>query len=100
LRIFEKCTKFVHFNALDDQSHVLSFYVCKVSLTNRILTSSTQLDSSFQPVFIVHDTQYGTRENFSHTYNVSQKTSHLWLAITLPHVNRFWYVLAEMLRTK
>jgi len=24
-------------------------------------------------------------------YTVSQKTSHLWLAITLTHVHRFWY---------
>ena len=30
-------------------------------------------------------------------YTVSQKTSHLWLAITLMHVNGFWYFLAEML---
>jgi len=24
-----------------------------------------------------------------HNYTVSQKTSHLWLAITLPHMNKF-----------
>jgi len=30
-------------------------------------------------------------------YTVSQKTSHLWLAITLMHMNGFWYFLAEML---
>jgi len=30
-------------------------------------------------------------------YTVSQKTSHLWLAITLSYVNGFWYFLAEML---
>jgi len=29
-----------------------------------------------------------------------KKTSHLWLAITLMHVNGFWYVLAEMLPIK
>jgi len=34
-------------------------------------------------------------------YTVSQKkTSHLWLAITLTHVNGFWYFLAEMLPIK
>jgi len=33
-------------------------------------------------------------------YTVSQKTSHLWLAITLTHMNRFWYFLAEMLPIK
>jgi len=31
---------------------------------------------------------------------VSQKTSHLWLAITLTHMNGFWYFLAEMLPIK
>jgi len=25
------------------------------------------------------------------TYTVSQKTSHLWLAIILTHMNGFWY---------
>ena len=29
-----------------------------------------------------------------------KKTSHLWLAITLTHVNGFWYFLAEMLPIK
>jgi len=29
-----------------------------------------------------------------------KKTSHLWLAITLMHVNGFWYFLAEMLPIK
>ena len=29
-----------------------------------------------------------------------KKTSHLWLAITLTHMNGFWYVLAEMLPIK
>jgi len=38
------------------------------------------------------------QQNPLHT--VSQKTSHLWLAITLPHTNRFWYFLAEMLLIK
>jgi len=33
-------------------------------------------------------------------YTVSQKTSHLWLAITLTNVNGFWYFLAEMLPIK
>jgi len=35
-------------------------------------------------------------------YTVSQKTSHLWLAITLTvtHMNGFWYFLAEMLLIK
>jgi len=34
-------------------------------------------------------------------YTVSQKkTSHLWLAITLTHMNGFWYFLAEMLPMK
>jgi len=33
-------------------------------------------------------------------YTVSEKTSHLWLAITLTHVNGFWYFLAEMLPMK
>jgi len=33
-------------------------------------------------------------------YNVSQKTSHLWLAITLMHMNGCWYFLAEMLPIK
>ena len=32
-------------------------------------------------------------------YRVS-KTSHLWLAITLTHMNGFWYFLAEMLPIK
>jgi len=35
-----------------------------------------------------------------HTYTVSQKTSHLWLAITLTCMNGFWYFLAEMLPIK
>jgi len=30
-------------------------------------------------------------------YTVSQKTSHLWLAITLTYMNGFWYFSAEML---
>jgi len=29
-----------------------------------------------------------------------KKTSHLWLAITLMHMNGFWYLLAEMLPIK
>jgi len=29
-----------------------------------------------------------------------KKTSHLWLAITLTHMNGFWYFLAEMLPIK
>jgi len=29
-----------------------------------------------------------------------KKTSHLWLAITLTHMNGFWYFLAEMLLMK
>ena len=34
-------------------------------------------------------------------YTMSQKkTSHLWLAITLTHMNRFWYLLVEMLLLK
>jgi len=33
-------------------------------------------------------------------YTVSQKTSHLWLAITLTHMNGFWHFLAEMLLIK
>ena len=33
-------------------------------------------------------------------YTVSQKTSHRWLAITLRHMNGFWYFLAEMLPIK
>jgi len=33
-------------------------------------------------------------------YTVSQKTSHLWLAITLTHMNWFWHFLAEMLTIK
>ena len=33
-------------------------------------------------------------------YTVSQKTSHLWLAITLTHVNGFWYFFAQMLPIK
>jgi len=32
-----------------------------------------------------------------HHYTVSQKTFHLWIAITLRHGNGFWYFLAEML---
>jgi len=36
----------------------------------------------------------------SPNYTVSQKTSHLWLALTLMHVNGFWYFLAEMLPIK
>ena len=50
-------------------------------------------------------TIYGTRvtkkvgnQNVLHT--MSQKTSHLWLAITLMHMNGFWYFLAEMLPIK
>jgi len=35
-----------------------------------------------------------------HIYTVSQKTSHLWPAITLMYMNRFWYFLAEMLPIK
>jgi len=33
-------------------------------------------------------------------YSVSKKTSHVWLAITLTHVNGFWYFLPEMLPMK
>jgi len=33
-------------------------------------------------------------------YTMSQKTSHVWLAITLTHMNGFWYFLAEMLPIK
>jgi len=33
-------------------------------------------------------------------YTVSQKTSHLWLAVTLTYVNGFWYFLAQMLPIK
>jgi len=33
-------------------------------------------------------------------YTVSQKMSHLWLAVTLTHVNRFWYFLAEIYHDK
>jgi len=33
-------------------------------------------------------------------YTVSQKTSHLCLAITLTHINGFWHFLAEMLPIK
>jgi len=33
-------------------------------------------------------------------YTVSQKTSHIWLAITLTHMHRFWYCLAGMLPIK
>jgi len=33
-------------------------------------------------------------------YTVSQKTSHLWFAITLTHENAFLYFLAEMLPIK
>jgi len=33
-------------------------------------------------------------------YTVSRKTSHLRLAITLTHINGFWYFLAEMLPIK
>ena len=33
-------------------------------------------------------------------YIVSQKTSHLWLAVTLTHMNGFLYFLAEMLPIK
>jgi len=29
-----------------------------------------------------------------------EKTSHLWLAITLTHMNRYWYFLAEILLIK
>jgi len=34
------------------------------------------------------------------TYTVSQKTSHCWLAITLTHINGFWYFLAQILPIK
>jgi len=33
-------------------------------------------------------------------YTVSQKTSHLWFAITLTHMSTFWYFLAETLSIK
>jgi len=36
----------------------------------------------------------------SFIYTVSQKTSHLWLAITFTHIYGFWYFLAEMLPIK
>jgi len=36
----------------------------------------------------------------SEIYTVSQKTSHLWLAITLMHMNGFRYFLAEILPIK
>jgi len=37
---------------------------------------------------------------FTEFYIVPQKTSHLWLAMTLTHMNGFWYFLAEMLPKK
>jgi len=33
-------------------------------------------------------------------YTMSQKTSHLWLAITLMHMNGFWHFLVQMLPIK
>jgi len=33
-------------------------------------------------------------------YIVSQKTSHIWFAKTLTHMNGFWYFLAKMLLIK
>ena len=35
-----------------------------------------------------------------HIYTVSQKTSHLWLAITLTHMNGFWYFFGRNVTDK
>jgi len=40
------------------------------------------------------------RSSASENYTVSQKTSHLWLAITLTHINRFWYFFGRNVTDK
>jgi len=43
---------------------------------------------------------HSTETAVTKVYTVSQKTSHIWLAITLTHMNRFGYFLTEMLPMK
>jgi len=88
-----------------------SYY--RVVVTNSFLVKIVQnlLKSVKTELWVSSNTNCHTyvrhRDSFASTtncilgyYTVSQKTSHLWLAITLTHMNGFWYFLAEMLPTK
>ena len=61
------------------------------------LTSDSQVQSTAVPLLRSDHGQvdHTHTSQYKLNYTVSQKTSHLWLAITLTHMDGFWYLFGK-----